>query len=339
MNFQKAKSIIIFIIIISVIAGITYFITVSAYLPKLEQEIINKKDNELQWKMVTTAARDIPMGAVIAQEDLTISKVPFNNVVDGTKIYTDIGLLIGKVASVNIYKGEQILNDKILSEVEFAPEDWKTLEQVPKRKFEASYRYITVDIPRYNFVNERVGVNSLVDILLDKGQGRYDVVLAKISILDKVPIASSSDNNQQNATAQIKRPLPKPLLLQQQEQGVFPGTATQLLMQNNPSMEDTPDYRITIMVTEKENKRLFEAMTYGKFMLRKYVFPSQPASIVTFTGSEQAKVVRDGTVEIPKPVVPKQDTTLGNTLDNNSLINVGPNTKTPVTPETPLRSQ
>jgi len=304
MNFQKVKGILILVIVISLIAGVTYLITVSYYLPKLESKVKIQQNNILNMQSVVVAAKDIPMGTLITSEFIKIASVPGENLSDMNKIYTadKIPSLYGKVAVVNIYSGEQILTDKLISEVEFTENDWKNLDQVQKRNFEPSFRYITVDIPKYNFVNERVGVNSLVDILVDKGQGRYDVVLAKISILDKILVADAAEASSQNANTQIKRPLPKPLLLQQSSQGVFPGTATQLQILNNPALEESKDYRVTIMVSEKEQKRLYEAMTYGKLMLRKYVFPNQPASIVTFTSSEQAKVVRDGTVEIRKTV-------------------------------------
>jgi len=307
MNFQKAKGILILVIVVSLIAGVTYLITVSYYLPKLESKVVIQQNNMLNMQSVVVAAKDIPMGTLITPEYIKIASIPGGNLADANKIYTadKIPSLYGKVAVVNIYNGEQILTDKLISEVEFTENDWKNLDQVQKRNFEPSFRYITVDIPKYNFVNERVGVNSLVDILLDKGQGRYDVVLAKISILDKVAVGLDANSAQQNVNKQIVRPLPKPLLIQQQaNQGQFPGTATQLLIQNNPAVDTSEDYRVTIMVSEKEQKRLYEATTYGKLMLRKYVFPNQPASIVTFTSAEQAKVVRDGTVEIPKAVKP-----------------------------------
>ncbi|MGE5329060.1 MAG: SAF domain-containing protein [Deltaproteobacteria bacterium] len=310
MNFQRIKSVLILIIAISAIAGITYFITVSAYLPKIEEEITDKKDKEFLPTPVVVASRDIPAGAVISAEDVTSTTIPFKSIVDATKTYTIPREVIGKIASINIYKSEQILKDKLIpEEMEFSNADWEKLKQVPtRRKIESSSRYITVDIPKYNFVNERVGVGSLVDILIDKGQGKYQVVIPKIAILDKVPMSdgSNSADAQQNVNVQIKRPLPKPLLMTQQEQAKSPFTEPQLLYQNNPAMEESQDYRVTIMVTEKEQKRLFEAMTYGKLMLRKYVFPNQPESIFTFTGEEQNSVVGDGTkkYEEPKPATP-----------------------------------
>ncbi|MGE5473746.1 MAG: SAF domain-containing protein [Ignavibacteriales bacterium] len=331
MNYQKTKAILILVIVVSAIAGITYFITVSAYLPKLTSEITKKKNDELKLIPIMTAAKDIPIGSVIEAQDLTNAQIPAASIIDQNKVYFDTQSLIGSVTAVDIYKGEQIIKDKIATDVDFAPEDLKTLGQVPKRKFEASFRYVTVDIPKYNFVNDRVGPGSLVDVLLDKGQGRYDVVIAKIPVLDKVLVGDST--NQQNPNAQIKRPLPKPLLLSQNDQGVYPGTATQLMLQNNPAVEDTADYRVTFMISEKEQKRLFEAMTYGKIMLRKYVFPSQPASIVTFTSTEQAKVVRDGT-ELVKPVVANTQTNPANT---NGIINPGLGNTTPAATDTPLR--
>lgn len=332
MNYQKTKAIIILIIVVSAIAGITYFITVSAYLPKLTEQITEKKNAELGLRGVVSAAKDIPIGQVIEAQDLNLAQIPASSIPDPEKVYFDGNSLIGKVASADICKGEQIIKDKIATDIEFMPEDLKVLQQVPKRKFEASFRYVTVDIPKYNFVNDRVVPGSLVDILVDKGQGRYDVVIAKIPILDKVLVGN--ETNQQNPNGQIKRPLPKPLLLQQQqqEQGVFPGTATQLLIQNNPAVEDSSDYRVTIMISEKEQKRLFEAMTYGKLMLRKYVFPTQPASVVTFSSVEQAKVVRDGTEMVKPPAAAPP----ANAANNNGAANNGLNTTQPAVTE-PLR--
>lgn len=338
MNFQKAKGIIILIIAISAIAGITYFLTTAYYLPKLEEKITKKQDEVLARKPVIVAARDIPIGTVIQEADLKTDMIPGPNIIDQSKVYTSSGSLTGQVAASTIYKGEQILKDKIITEnMSYFESDKdktaKTRERIKlvptRREVTLSSKYITLDIPKYNFVNDRVDVGSIVDILVDKGQGKYAVVLAKITILDKVPIGATQ---QQNAGGQIARPLPKPLLISQNAQQKAPYTQEQLLIPNNPALESSEDYRITVIASEKEQKRVLEAMTYGKLMLRKYVFASQPASLVTFSSNEEKTVAGEGTEKLPE--LPPED--LPENAQGNALNNVLNNQNLPL-PEQQLR--
>jgi len=54
------------------------------------------------------------------------------------------------------------------------------------------------------------------------------------------------------------------------------------MKRDNPGKNDTKDYRVQLMVTETQQKSLYQAMSMGKLFTRLYVTEDQPASAVTF---------------------------------------------------------
>lgn len=300
MTLQRMKTLLILLIVISVFGGICFFMFYMYYKPILEKNINKRINDNLKFVPVVVASDNIIAGTVIQGNLLETKMIPTNNLVDPSlaNLVKSPGDAVGKVANYNIYKNEQVLIER--------------LRDVETKDIRPSDKLITVEIPKYNFVNGKVNKGSLVDILVDKGQGKYDVVLSKVYIYDKTDIQSSKSSGGSGGSSsdQVKRPPPKPILSDAGSYNNAVGnvTAPQLLRQNNPALTDTPDYLVTLKVTEKEQKSLLEAMTWGKLATRLYIDPKQPASRVTFVSPEASKVVGDGT--FTQPVTqPKQNKT------------------------------
>ncbi len=298
MDTQKLKASLIILIAVIAIGGIIFFTLDRFYKPELEKKI---KQEYMQTKRpvsVVVAARDIAVGSVITREDVINMDVPSSNIIGvgdsqagdyeriNSMVIRDAAEVVGKVARTNIYINEQIVSDKI-GDVGIDTQTTQEPGEPKALKVEQSDRYITVDIPNYNFVNGSVHKGSLVDILVDKGNGKYDVVLSKVVIYDK-KIVVSGEEAKKDPSLQPSRPAPKA----PDRQGGVPGPGDNSPLQNedNPALIETNDYRVTLMVNEKEHKRIFEAMTYGKLMTRLYVLPTQEASTHTFSSAEEKKV-------------------------------------------------
>ncbi len=313
MDTQKFKATLLILIVVIIIGSICFFAMDRMYRPVLKKEIEQEYNNNKRPVQVVVAARDIAVGSVITREDIKLEDIPSKNIigVDDAQAteYESINQMVinsaeevvGKVAKTNIYMNEQVVYNKI-GDVGL---DTKTTQEPGKPEslnVEQSARYITVDIPTYNFVNGSVQKGSLVDILVDKGNGKYDVVLSKVVIYDKKLVV---DGEEAKNNPNLQPGMPTPKVVNQQGGVPGPGADSPLQDQNNPALIDTDDYRVTLMVNEKEHKRIFEAMTYGKLMTRLYVLPTQEASKHTFNSAEENKVNYSVTV--------KENNTTGNT--------------------------
>jgi Flp pilus assembly protein CpaB len=313
MTLQRIKTILIVLFIIAFFAGICFILFYSYYKPVLQRNLQIQMNNSLRPQPVYVASKDILRGNVITQDSVTQKQVPSDIISTyGADLPKDSSEIVGKVAKENIYANEQILKSR-------------TTELTPQQ-VQPSSRFITVNIPKYNFVNGKVSKGSLVDILVDKGQGRYDVVLSKIMIhdIDKVNTTNSLGNSNQQ-----KKPAPKPIFKSTQEP--TPNvTAPSLLYENNPALSETDDYTITILVTEKEQKRVQEATIWGKLATRLYIYPDQRASKITFFSLEERKVKGDGTI-IPPVVKPKVTPTAQTTNTTTAPTTTVPATTFPTT--------
>ncbi len=310
MDFQRIKAIIILLIGVLFIVGVTYFATVKAIIPQKEEHLAQQAVAKQNLKKVIVAKDQISMGTKITDDMVEYKDVPQNNLMDNFMTVRDE--VVGKTVKTNIYKNEQITSDRLDSNAELNDknkEKFLTPEEIENEKeLQTSHRLITIDIPKYNFVNGSVKKGSLVDILVEKGQGQYDVVLPKAVIRDLKEVQGSSNessNKGDNVEIQPKRPLPQPILKGGEQENLLPSTAAHLTLKNNPALTETSDYRITIRVTEKEHKRVMHAMTYGKFMTREYVSESQPPSKITFYSPYEDMVSGDGTVLPKRPAANK----------------------------------
>jgi len=294
MDTQKLKGIIILVIIVAVIVGTTLFVSINVITPKMRDQIkteeMKKIADEQDMRSVVVASQDIPMGSLITENNLQVKSVPGANAVVQEKLAKSTSDVVGKIAKTNIFANEQITVDKIGFTGQMAKEDIEKLNSLEPEDLEQTDRYITVDIPRYNFVNGAVTKGSLVDILLDKGKGKYEVVLSKVIIHEKKEIgeASGKDSAEDVQPKNQQRLTP---VLDTNNGGSVPGVDAgkidPLKDQSNPAFIDTTDFRVTLKVNELEHKRLFQAMTEGKLMTRLYVLPSQDESIETYNSSEE----------------------------------------------------
>lgn len=329
MELQRTKAGLVIMAVIVFISGITFFVTSNYYTPKIRADVNKKLNAEQKMQKVLVAKTDIPMGAVIKDENLTVEDVPMKNIIDVNKVFVVKSTktaaaeqVVGKMAKTNIYANEQIHIDKLADKV-----DDSKLGSIGKpepQKIEESDRYITVDIPNYNFVNGRVDKGSLVDILVDKGNGKYDVVLSKVVIYDKKVVGDTSDGkSKSNEDIQPKKPSAKVATQSSNTGDQLPGSGntTPLQDKNNPVFQSTDDYRVTLMVNELEYRRLFEAMTYGKLLTREYVLPTQEASKVTFDSAEEKKITGDVTIKENKPAGQTQTQTQNQTQTQTQTQN------------------
>ena len=301
MDTQKLKSVIMLGIIVAAIVGITLFVSINVITPKMRTQIQEEEKKKVadtqNLQEVIVASQDIPMGSIITKDKLTIRSIPAANSVDPAKVAKSKDDVEGKIAKTNIFVNEQILMDKVGFKGQLAQGDIKKLTSQEPDDVEQSDKYITVDIPIYNFVNGAVTKGSLVDILIDKGKGKYDVVLSKIIIYDKKEIGEPKDKTT-GADMQPKNQQKMNIEQDSNNAGSVPGVGSgtgnsqtsnrdPFKDKSNPAFVDTNDFRVTLKVNELEHKRLFQAMTEGKLMTRLYVLPSQDASIVTYSSSEE----------------------------------------------------
>lgn len=318
MDFQRIKAIILLLIGVLFVVGVTYFATVKVIIPQKEKQLTQQVVAQQKLKKVVVAKNQIPMGTKITDDMLDYKDVPQSNLMDN--FITSKNDVVGKTAKANIYINEQITTDRLDANAEI-PEKNKdkflTPEEITKEKeLQPSHRYITIDIPRYNFVNGSVKKGSLVDILVENGRGQYDVVLAKVTILDLKEVGgdSSSDKSSKKdnkVEIQPKRILPAAIL----------GPDGKPLVKSDLATTETEDYRITLRITEKEHRRVVLASTLGKFLTREYVSESQPKSKITFdTTYENTMVAGDGTVPPQRPAANK-------TPDSNTTNSTTTNTQ------------
>lgn len=312
MDFQRAKGGLILITLTAIVVGITYFLTASSAQKDFEKRV-NAEVEEKQDKInVVVATKDIALGTIIDKTSVAIKNIPSLGVTDRNTVCKSLDDVVGRMAAQTIYANQQIMPSLILSENQVLSEEYIEAMKTTKNRFlNNSSRYITIDVPKYNFVNGRVKVGSLVDILIDKGQGRYDVVMGKVAVLDKIAISKgSSKTNSKVENLQLPR----------------------------PSMEESEDYRITIMATEAEQKRLFEAATYGKFMLRLYVLSSQPESKPTaISPEEQTLKGSDGTVGLKLPLKKTENNTANTANTPNAANTTNPGAGIPAGQNNPAR--
>jgi hypothetical protein len=282
MDTQRIKSMLILLMLIVIIGGATFFITIKLYGPTLKKEVEISYKAEKKPVRVVVAKTNILIGTEITGDQLRIEdEIPGNAAIEnGTD---DVSRIIGKMATSNIYKNQQISLNYIT--------------EAQSKDLKPSDRYITVDIPTYSFVNNKVDVGSFVDILVDRGNGKYAVVLAKTYIYDKKTVGelnNSSTSNPQDSPTNLQPAQLNPSVIYGQP--IVNGNNIQ--RRDNPSKNDTKDYRVQLKVTERQQKRLFQAMTEGKLMTRLYVLPEkQKASIETYVSSEETTVVGDGIVK------------------------------------------
>lgn len=271
MEIQKVKAILVFLILIGIIGGGSYFLTVKIYGDAMEKNIRAEVEKKMKDQMVqmVCAKEKIVIGSEITAKQVGLVPVKKDYAIpDGT---SDIDDVVGKMADSNFSANQQISLSDITeaSTTDLEPDD----------------RYISIDIPVYSFVNNKVDVGSCVDILVDKGNGKYDVVLSKVVIYDKKEISEakkSSSGSKNDKKTDVQIPQLNPTTIYGQGGGQ---DSSDNLRRDNPGKNETKDYRVQLRVNEAEQKRLFEAQIQGKFMTRLYVSKTQNPSKVTFKGS------------------------------------------------------
>ena len=281
MDTQRIKSIIGFLILVVVIGGGTFVITNQFYFPAQQDKIKDELIAQEKRVNVVAATKDIEIGeALDSSKNITVIGIPAANVINTNQsLITDTNQLQNKIAVTKIFANQQILPNQVAD-----------VANAKDYKIEDSSRYTTVDIPAYGFVNNKVDKGSIVDILLDEGNGKYSVVLSKVTILDKAPVEeqsktnSSSNSTSTNGTANsanIQPAQPNPTTVY--TLGAASSNNSGMTMKrDNPGKNDTKDYRVQLMVTETQQKSLYQAMSMGKLFTRLYVTEDQPASAVTF---------------------------------------------------------
>lgn len=288
------KNYILLIIILLLIGGTGFVSAVWYYKPILEKKIEMEYKEKQQLTKVVVAAQDIMAGSIIQADQIREERIPFKNLVKPDKIVTDMSSVIGKVATVNIYTNEQIVVDK-LGTLPVQPETKKIEfkkdgETVEPKDVEESDRYVTIDVPDYNLVNHRIKPGSYIDVLLDKGYGRYDIVLSKVIVYEMKEIGSGNSSKERKEMKRLKPDMPKegmPLPGQETEKQ---NTGNPIIYNpNNLTYKETTDYRLTIRVNEFEYRRVFEAMACGKLMVREFVSPDQSPLTPTFYSVEEQK--------------------------------------------------
>ena len=324
MDLEKVKGMLVLVIGIIIIGAGSFFAFSQYYKPIMTKQLEQQAKNEYKFQPVVVATKDISMGSIVTSDCITIKPVPKDNTLDASKLILDSKSIIGKVAISNIYANEQIVVDKLGFTSQLSVADIEKLEKPEEQKLDPSDRYITIDIPKYNFVNGSVTKGSLVDILVDKGQGIYDVVLAKVTLEDikevGAPKATTGSAGNDNSSVQLKRPLPKPVYKPDDSkvQNMAQSTRPQLMIENNIALDESQDCRVTIKASELEQKRVYEAMTYGKLMTRAYVLPTQAKSVVTFKSLEEKNMNGKAVVEGQQNKAPKVTVKPTSTTDINT---------------------
>lgn len=258
---RKVKHILVtsLVFLIIIFMGVLWY--TRFYEPVKEKKIITRyAKNTDPSVLVVKAKKAIPKGIVIKEDMLKLETVSAADVMENYA--SGLEQVVGKTSAVELYANEQIGFNKITVMKDFEPSD----------------RYIEVDIPVENFVNNNVDIGSIVDILIDYRNGKYDVVLSKVSIFERKPVSPplSGQSVQQGQ-------------LQQNSQAPQSGQSPQPPQsdrQSNAAGRVGND-RITIIVNEKEQKRLWQAVMLGKLDTRLYVDEGQPPSIVTFVSEEE----------------------------------------------------
>ena len=79
----------------------------------LGNSIINASKVDKEAISVVVATTDIPEGTTITSDMVTLAQINKNAVLSG--VYTD-GKVVGMIANTTIYSGEQVTNNKVVSE-------------------------------------------------------------------------------------------------------------------------------------------------------------------------------------------------------------------------------
>lgn len=176
----------------------------------------------------------------IVQKDIQVMQVPLDFAINNPM--ADPSLLVGKVTTVDLIGNSQISMDQLTDQT-----DWFG-------KFDRLKEYSIT-----NTVGGQAQVGNIVDVIVDYGNGNYDVVVAKKKIVNIKPLGATAPVNTTNANGQPQ----------------------QALGDNN---------QMVFSVDEAEFANLELAKTMGELKIRLYVDEGQEPSDVTFKASNAASI-------------------------------------------------
>jgi len=231
----KDKLILILAAFCLVIAGLIFYYN-NIVIPNVQQktELQVRRDIDLNAMpkvktAIVTGNQGIARYTLITEDiaDSCISIVEIPEKYAAKNVVTDKSQLINKVAKEDLRPGEQILNDSLSQDVKW----FKDFERL--KEFEV-----------YGIVAGEVKSGNIVDILVNYGNGDYDVVVPKIKV-HKLLEGSGRDGNNSKA---------------------HPGES----------------YKIILSVDEDQYRDLEIAKKLGVLETRLYIDESQPTSAKTF---------------------------------------------------------
>jgi len=204
-------------------------------VPKVKVAVIVDKDGITKYTVLDEKILNEKVKIV----DIPVKYAAYN-------VVGDFDSMLGKIAKEDLRYGEQVVKDSL-------SEDEKWFDEYQRLK----------EYSVTNVVAGEVKTGNIVDILVNYGNGDYDVVVPKIKVQKLIEAGSKSTN-----------------------------TDTSGYSASTGSRENNGEYLLIVAVNEEQYRDLEAASKIGKLQTRLYIDESQPASPKTFNYEKAAEKLK-----------------------------------------------
>jgi len=206
-------------LIIAIISGVLAVILINVYLKQKEERLLNLATKQEQENVgVVVASRNISAGEVLEEGDIKIEFVPKSALQPRAVKYKSAA--VGKVAAIDIVKGEQICSNKIKT-----PGERK--ETTLAMRTPAGKRAITVVIDSISAVGGMVRPGDYVDVIgnvpipIQGPQGKREMRNTTIPLFQNVLVLAVGGQMSRNAPPPKQANPPVTLALSPQEANII----------------------------------------------------------------------------------------------------------------------
>lgn len=241
------------LVVCALLAGILFYYN-NYHIPKIIEETeaatIQKVDINAEPRIEVVVVKDgydldkyTEITAEMVDDYFEVKEIPESMaILSGAQ---DLEELIGFVAKEDLRSGEQVHVESLSGYGKWY-EDFDRLKEYPLK----------------SIVAEQVKQGNLVDVIVNYGDGNYDVIIPKVKVSKMV---QGRDMGAELA---------------------YQDESVELEEQNVNSIFEENEYTLVVAINETDYRNLALASHLGRFETRLYIDEDQPASEVTFNYSE-----------------------------------------------------